>query len=200
MYTLISGSPKIKPSNSMYFLNKIKLFLDEYSIFELKKHNYEEIITSIKDSNVVILAFPLYVDSPTSITLDFLDYIIDNNIDFTGKNVYSIINCGFRDANQNDRAAAIISSWCKKVSAKYSGSLLIGAGEVIGNKKYKYITTKAHQKLNKFGKIIKNIELTKDITTTVDFLNDKMFCFFANIFWTKDGKKFKLTKEDLKKQ
>lgn len=200
MYTLISGSPKIKESNSMLFLNKVKTQLDEYSIFELKKHKYDEIIASINESEIIVLAFPLYVDSPPSLTLEFLDYIIDNKIDLSGKLVYSIINCGFRDANQNAIAANIISSWSKKVKAKYNGSLLIGAGEVIGDKKYKYISRKANKTLNKFGRILKNQENTNDIKTTTDFLNDKLFCFFANIFWTKDGKKYNQTKIDLKKQ
>ena len=200
MYTLISGSPKIKPSNSMFFLNKIKPYLEEYSIYELKKHQYGEIIQSIEESEVIVLAFPLYVDSPTSLTLGFLDYIIDNKIDLKGKQVYNIINCGFRDGNQNTTAANIMTAWCKKNNATYSGSLLIGAGEVIGDKKYKYISNKAMNSLNKFGKIIKNKEITEDIITTVDILNDRLYCFFANLSWTKNGKKFKLTKEELKKQ
>lgn len=200
MYTLISGSPKIKPSNSMFFLNKIKSSLEEYSVFEFKKNTYDEIIKSIENSDVIILAFPLYVDSPPTLILTFLDYIIDNKIDLKGKQIYNIINCGFRDGNQNIVAANILSSWCKKVNAKYSGSLLIGAGEVIGAKKYKYISTRAISSLNKFSKIVKNKEITKDIVTTVDFLNDKLYCIFANISWTKNGKKFRLTKEELKKQ
>lgn len=200
MYTLISGSPKAKPSNSMFFLNKIKPVLDEYSIFELKKHKHDEIIKSINDSDVIILVFPLYVDSPPSITLEFLDYIVDNKINLKEKQIYTIINCGFRDGNQNIIAANIISSWCKKINAKYSGSLLIGAGEVIGNKKYKYISNKAMKELNKFSKIIKNKEITKEIVTTVDFLNNQLYCFFANLLWTNNGKKYKLTKEELKKQ
>lgn len=200
MYTLINGSPKVKPSNSMFFLNKIKPLLEEYSIYELKKHKYDEIIKSINNSEVIVLAFPLYVDSPPSLTLEFLDYIIDNKVNLKGKPIYTIINCGFRDGNQNTTAANIIRSWCKKVNAKYNGSLLIGAGEVIGDKKYKYISTKAMKSLDKFSKIIKNKEFTKDIITTIDILNDRLYCFFANISWTKNGKKFKLTKEELKKQ
>lgn len=200
MYTLISGSPKIKPSNSMFFLNKVKQSLEEYSFFELKKHKYDEIIKSIEESQVIVLAFPLYVDSPPSLTLEFLDYIIENKIDLKGKYLYSIINCGFRDGKQNIVAANIISSWTKKVNAKYGGSILIGAGEIIGNKKYKYLSISAKKSINKFIKVIKNKELTQDIITTVDILNDNLYCFFANLSWTKNGKKFKLTKEELKKQ
>jgi multimeric flavodoxin WrbA len=200
MYTLISGSPKLKSSNSMTFLNQIKSSLEDYSIFELKKYNYDEIIKSINNSEVIVLAFPLYVDSPTSITLDFLDSIIDNKIALKNKLVYTIINCGFRDGIQNDTAANIIKSWCQKVNAEYSGSLLIGSGEIIGDKKYHYLSTTAIKKLNKFAITIKNKENTKNIVTTTNLLDDRLFCFFANIFWTKKAKRFKQTKKDIKKQ
>lgn len=89
MYTLISGSPKINESNSLYFLNKVLSKLTDYKIYELKKHDFVDIIESITESEIVVLAFPLYVDSPTSIILDFLDYIIDKNIRFENKLFYN---------------------------------------------------------------------------------------------------------------
>ena len=76
MYTLISGSPKPNNSNSLYFLNKIKDSLDKHVLYELKKDSYENICDNIKLSHTIVFAFPLYVDSPPSITLKFLDYII----------------------------------------------------------------------------------------------------------------------------
>mgnify|MGYP003299878163 CR=1 FL=1 len=108
MYTIINGSPKVINSNSSYFINIIAKNLDEYNIFELKKGNYNSIIESINKSKTIILAFPLYVDSPTSITLSFLDYIIDNKISLKKKNIYTIINCGFREGEQNITALNII--------------------------------------------------------------------------------------------
>ena len=200
MYTLINGSPKVNLSNSNYFLTKLKSNLDEYNLFELKKSQKEDIINSIKKSQVIVFAFPLYVDSPPSIVLDFLDYIVDNKINLKDKKVYIIINCGFREGTQNKTAINIIKTWCKRTKATYVCSILIGAGEIVGKEKYKYISTNATKKVNEFINIVKNKEIKEDIITTVDIMDNKIFCFLANISWTNNGKKFKLTKKDLKQQ
>ena len=47
------------------------------------------------------------------------------------KLIYCIINCGFREGEQNITALNIVKNWCDKVLIEYSGSILIGAGEVI---------------------------------------------------------------------
>jgi len=193
MYTLISGSPKTNSSNSMYFLEKAKHKLKDYNIFELKKCKYKELLLSIKKADVIILAFPLYVDSPTSIMLEFLDYIIDNNISFKNKYIYAIINCGFKEGEHNITALNIIKNWCDKVNAIYNGSILIGAGEIVGKDKYKFISKKALSDLDYFiNKVIKK-EKSDDIITTMDLLNNKLYCYIANLFWNKKARLNKLS-------
>jgi len=193
MYTLISGSPKTNSSNSMYFLEKVKDKLKDYNLFELKKCKYKELLSSIKKSDVIILAFPLYVDSPTSIMLEFLDYIIENNISFKNKYIYAIINCGFREGEHNITALNIIKNWCDKVNAIYNGSILIGAGEIVGKDKYKFISKKALSDLDYFiNKVIKK-EKSDDIITTMDLLNNKLYCYIANLFWNKKARLNKLS-------
>ena len=198
MYTLINGSSKNKPSNSLYFLKYISKYLDEYNIYCLKKDNYKDILTNISTSNVIVLAFPLYVDSPNAWTIKFLDYIYDNKIDLNNKKLYVIINCGFKEGEHNITAINIIKSWCKKVNINYYGSILIGAGEVVGDKKYKLICHKTFKSLDKFGKAIKNQEEIPDIITTIGLLNNKQYCKIANIFWTHNARKYKLTKKDIR--
>ena len=198
MYTLINGSQKIKESNSLYFLNYISNYLEEYSLFDLKKDNYNNILDSIENGETIILAFPLYVDSPTSLILKVLDYIYDNKIDLTDKKFYVVINCGFREGEQNITALNIIKRWCGKVNAKYLGSLLIGAGEIVGNPFYKFITKKAHKKLHEFSVKISRNEYIDTTITTMDLLNNNMYIKLANHSWNRQGKKNKLTKKDIK--
>lgn len=200
MYTLISGSPKPVFSNSLYFLNIVKEKMEKSVLFELKKDKCEDIVDNIKLSDSIVLAFPLYVDSPTSITLKFLDYIIDNKINIENKNIYVIINCGFREGEQNITALNIIKGWCNKVNAIYKGSILIGAGEIVGKKNYRYISKKALNKLNQFSINILNKENSGDIITTMDYLNNKMYCYLANRSWTKKCKKNKLVKKQIFEQ
>ena len=197
MYTIINGSPKVINSNSSYFINIITKKLAKLNVFELKDEDYNNIIDSINKSKTIILAFPLYVDSPTSITLSFLDYIIDNKITLKDKSIYTIINCGFREGKQNITASNIIKRWCEKVEATYKGSILIGAGEIVGKKKYKFISNKALKNLKEFSNIIKENK-TKEIITTMNLLNDKIYCILANLSWNKKGRINNLTKKELK--
>lgn len=198
MYTLINGSPKLINSNSLYFLNKIKDNLEKNVLYELKKDGYEDICDNIKLSDTIVFAFPLYVDSPPSITLNFLDYIIDNKIDIENKNIYVIINCGFREGEQNITAVNIIKRWCDKTKSIYKGGMLIGAGEIVGKNKYKLVSKKALKKLNEFSFCVMNKKSCSDIITTMDFFNNEIYCYMANLSWNKKGKKNKLTNKQLK--
>ena len=199
IYTLINGSQKLKNSNSKYFIDYISNYLNDYIIFDLKHNNYKDIFNCIKCSDTIILAFPLYVDSPNSLTLNFLDYIYDNNINLKNKKLYVIINCGFMEGKHNITALNIIKNWCVKVNLTYQGAILIGAGEIVGKKSYKFISRNALRKLKKFSISIKNNKKSNDIITTMDLLNNKMYCMLANISWNKKCKKNKLSKIDIKK-
>ena len=198
MYTLINGSQKNHKSNSRYFLDYISKYLDDYTIYNLKYDDFNNIIDSIINTDTIIIAFPLYVDSPNSLTLKLLDYIYDTNIDLSNKKLYVIINCGFREGIHNITALNIIKNWTSKVNICYSGSILIGAGEIVGKEKYSYITSIATNKLKKFSKCIKKNKNIKDIITTIDLLTNRLYCMFANSSWTKKGKINNLTKDDLK--
>lgn len=200
MYTLINGSPKYGSSNSEYFLKTISKKLDSYNLFSLKKDKYETIIHSINNSDAVIFAFPLYVDSPSSITLSFLDYILDNKINLSNKLIYVIVNCGFRESTQNETAINILKNWCKKANATYMSSILIGAGEIVGNIKFKSISHNCYKKLQKFSDIIRNKQKSPDLHTTVDLLNNRLFCLVANISWNKTAKKNGLSEKDVRRK
>lgn len=196
MYTLISGSPKLQNSNSKYFLDFISSNLKDYKMYELKNSKYEDIINNIKNSHTVIFSFPLYVDSPPSLMLSFLDYIYDNRIDLLDKKIYVIVNCGFREGEQNIAAVNIMKCWCEKVNVNYMGSISIGAGEIVGKSKYRFISNKAIKKLSMFKHSVESGNKCKDIITTMDLLNNKMYCKLANMSWKNKVKKNNLTYED----
>lgn len=198
MYIPINGSQKNHKSNSRYFLDYISKYLDDYNIYDLKYDGFNEIVDSIINTDTIVLAFPLYVDSPNSLTLKLLDYIYDNNIDLSSKKLYVIINCGFREGIHNITALNIIKNWANKVNINYSGSMLIGAGEIVGKEEYSYITSISTNKLKKFSKCIKDNRISKDIITTMDLLTNRVYCMFANHSWTKKGKINNLTKDALK--
>lgn len=197
MYTLINGSHKLNKSNSQTFLEYIYDYLDEYKLYDLNKDKYEEIINNILESSTLILAFPLYVDSPTSIILSFLDYLYDNRMKLKNISVYVIVNCGFLEGEHNITAVNIIKNWCIKMNADYKGSIMIGAGEIVGNKRFRFISRKALKQLKEFGISISDDKKCGDIITTMDLLNNKLYCILANYSWNKKGRLNGITKKDI---
>ena len=198
MYTLINGSQKNKKSNSQTFLEYVSEYLDEYNIYNLNNSKYEDVINNTSISSAIVLAFPLYADSPTSLMLSFLDYIYDLRIKLKNISVYAIINCGFLEGEQNITANNIIKNWCIKVGADYKGSILIGAGEIVGNKNFRFISKNAYKELRKFSICVNEDKECGNIITTMDILNNKLYCMLANHSWTKKGKKNKLNKKSIK--
>lgn len=200
MHTLINGSQKKSNSNSRNFLECISNNLDEYSILDLIKDDYNEILESINKSSTIVLAFPLYVDSPNSLTLNFLDYIYDNSINLKRRKVYAIINCGFKEGEQNITALNVIKRWCKKVNAQYSGAILIGAGETLGNLKHKIIGNDLSKKLHKFSINVSCYKTFDELITTLRLVDNRLFCIIGNSFWNKKGRKNGLRRKDIIKK
>lgn len=193
MYTLINGSHRNNDANTYYFLNILKDYLSDCTLYNLTNNNYNEILKNIMEKETIILAFPLYVDSPPSKVVAFLDYFYDNNI-VLNKKLYVIINCGFKEAKHNITALNIIKNWANKQGITYQGSLLIGSGEIIGKKKHKIISSKALKKLKRFSICIMNNKKTNDEETTINYLNNYLFCIIGNIFWKRKIKKNLLNK------
>lgn len=198
MFTLINGSPRNNRSNSKYFLSFIEQKLDNYNLFYINKDKFCTILDSISISDAIVFSFPLYVDSEPSSLLSFMDYIIDNNIDISNKKVYAVVNCGFLEGEQNITAIEIIKRWCYKTNTIYSGSILIGAGEIVGKKKYQLITKKALKELNIFAENVLNQKKFDDIITTMSFMNPRLYCTLANISWSKNGRKNGLSNDELR--
>ena len=198
MHILINVSQKIGNSNSLSFLKYLSKNLDASKLFNLKDDDYLEIIDNIEKADNVVLAFPLYVDSPNTITLSFLDYVIDQNI-IIDKNVYVIINCGFLEGEQNLTALNIVKNWCTKIKANYAGAVLIGAGEVAGERKYRWLCTNIFRNLNRLGKNVNNNYVMEDVISRVSLLNSKLYCSLANMSWSKKGYKNGITVDEIRK-
>lgn len=135
---LINGSPKIRESASACILNELKASLDntnhifcEYS-FRKRELNSNE-IESLVECNVLVFAFPLYVDGIPS---HLLNCIIQLETVFSvlkEKNirVYSVINCGFYEGHQNKLAIEIMKNWCIKSGLTWGQGIGIGAGGML---------------------------------------------------------------------
>ena len=83
---LISGSPRMSKSTSVYLLNAIKDKLGENNetiLFELSKNVdnkvTKKIVENLSDTDNIVIAYPLYVDCLPSHLLSALKYIEKNS-------------------------------------------------------------------------------------------------------------------------
>lgn len=134
---LINGSPKVKNSASECVLQALKSILpDDHEIIEFqfrvpKPSNLD--LAQIAECNVLVFAFPLYVDGLPS---HLINCLYQMETFFKTKptkkiTVYSIVNSGFYEGHQNDIALEIMKNWCEKVKLNWGQGIGIGGGGML---------------------------------------------------------------------
>lgn len=134
---LINGSPKNMESASGCLLQELKKFLgDDKEIAEYsfrKPQLNEEEMEQVAESNVLVFAFPLYVDGIPSHLLScimqlesFLSTIKEKDIV-----VYTLVNCGFFEGHQTALAIEMMKNWCKKAGLRWGQGIGMGAGGML---------------------------------------------------------------------
>lgn len=106
--------------------------MEEITVFNICKQNLQETeLSQMQNSDVLIFAFPLYVDSIPSHLLRFLVELQNRGLESKNKKVYCIINNGFFEGRQNHVAATIMKNWCRISGIVYGQSIGVGAGEML---------------------------------------------------------------------
>lgn len=131
---IINGSPKSGKSTSELLIGYLMPFIkgNEIITYNLCEMAFSKAQFSlIQSSDVLIFAFPLYIDSIHSALLRFLIELQKRGFSNKNINVYCMINNGFYEGRQNHVAADIIQNWCKVSGLTYGQTLGIGAGEML---------------------------------------------------------------------
>lgn len=136
--SLVNGSPKAKDSASGVALKELQSQLSpEYDIVNLhftKKQPDKNDFELLWDSDVIVFAFPLYVDSLPSHLLSCLVQLEEHlkNTSFSQNcTVYAIVNCGFYEGCQNTLALNIMKCWCDRAGVIWGGGIGIGGGGML---------------------------------------------------------------------
>lgn len=134
----LNGSPKIKDSNSEVLLSIIEERLIKENTIKRYSINksllQEDEISQIIKSDILIVAFPLYVDGIPSHLLEQMILLEKAYKEKEHKDtiVYVIANNGFYEGCQNEYAIAMMKNFCTRANIRWGQGIGIGAGEMIG--------------------------------------------------------------------
>jgi len=138
---LLIGSPRTKKSTSAslggYLFEQLQARGIETQTIQIytslnSPERMSSLFESIDNSNLVVLAFPLYVDSLPAPVIAALEKIAAHRKENpTPTRFIAIANCGFPGANHNDTAIAITSEFARQNGLIWMGGLALGAGEGI---------------------------------------------------------------------
>jgi hypothetical protein len=97
----------------------------------------EEMLAAVQEANLLVLSFPLYVDSLPACTIRVLELIADQRAAFSDvklQRLAAIANCGLPEARQNEIALAICRQFAHQAGFQWAGGLALGGGERIGGR------------------------------------------------------------------
>jgi hypothetical protein len=120
-----------------------------------------ELLAATDRADVIVLAFPLYVDSLPHLVIRALEVIAQHRKDAhrqargdaQGQRLMAIANCGFPEANQNDTALAICRQFARESGFEWAGGLALGGGEAINGQPLPKAKGRARN-------VIKSLDLT----------------------------------------
>ena len=88
------------------------------------------LFAAVESADLVLLAFPLYVDSLPAPVIEALERIAAQRTKTPTRKLFAAIaNCGFPEAHHNDTALAICETFTRQAGFEWAGSLALGAGE-----------------------------------------------------------------------
>jgi multimeric flavodoxin WrbA len=89
----------------------------------------EAMLAEIAAADLVVLAFPLYVDTLPAPVIALLESLTAQRAVLPSTRFAALVNCGFPEAHHNQNALAICAEFSHQAGLRWMGSLALGAGE-----------------------------------------------------------------------
>lgn len=203
---MINGSPKLGKSSSEAMLKRVETFMDDehdITYYNINKKPLDEgEYIQLCHVDVLILAFPLYIDAIPSHLFRMMIALEEYLKKEAAENiyVYAIINNGFYEGHQNKIANDIIENWCGRAGLNFGMAICLGAGEMVGSLDNVPI---GHGPLKNLGSAMECLtdSIHKKKTRKSIFFNPNFprfaWKFMAHAFWNSSAKKNGLNKKDI---
>lgn len=204
---LLVGSPfgfrSVSGSLGSYLMDKLTekgYTTNKVHIHKLVKsqEGIEEILHLVGISDLVVLTFPLYIDSlpaPAIKTMEIINKHREEDAGTRQQKFIAISNSGFPEANQNLVALEICRCFAQRSGFEWAGGLALGMGPVIRRKP-----------LNAVGGMVRNVKKALDVTALAlsegriipeeatkymakSILPRRLYMWMGNRRWKYDSKK-----------
>lgn len=198
---MLNTSPRGKKANSLTYLNALAGLFDlgEYQIdiYQMRSKEWDPIFAEMVQADYLVFATPLYLDSLSARTLDFLlryeRYLEEQQIKPSCP-VYIIMNCGLLEAEQNKLAIEMLRYAFHKWGYTFRFAVAIGSGDAIAGPRFRAKITPALAYIKK--------DITQEFANTQNVyvqmpISKKFFCYVANRRWKKQGKKYYVKKNEM---
>ncbi len=167
---LLVGSPTGKRSTSeslgSYLLDQLKKRgMETQNAFIHKSLKSEEerekLLSFVEVSDIIILAFPLYVDTlpaPVITTMELILKHYRSGKELKKHRLVVIVNSGLPEPNHNKIALANCQKFASEAGIEWVGGLAIGGGEAISGRSLEEIRGMAR-------KVVRSLDLTAEALT-----------------------------------
>ncbi len=138
---LLVGSPRGTDSTSeslgSYLLSGIKgrgfetetLFLDTLTRTE---KGTTEILEEVEVSDLIVLSYPLYIDTLPAPVIKTLELIEKNQSVLQGQSLIALANCGFPESDHISNSFSVCRQFASSTGMNWKGGLALGMGMAIG--------------------------------------------------------------------
>lgn len=207
---MIDGSPKPRNSNSAYFLGELEKLLPEGTQIQKRsvnqKKQWKDSFAEVAQTDLLVIAFPLYVDGIQSVLLQYLveleEYLHAQERRRTIK-VYVLSNCGFPEGIQNHLAIDMMKCWCHRAGLSWGCGIGIGGGEMMGGMKSVLPGTGPKKSLGKALKAFAALAAKQESGETI-YCNPNfsrfLFVLVGNKSWDAQAKKIGISKKQMKRR
>jgi hypothetical protein len=150
---LLIGSPKGKASSSYalggYLVRKLEaggMEVEEMTVSAALQstENLHHLQQAIDAADLLVVAFPLYVDQLPAPLIQLLELIADRRKGQPSvppaagplvQKLAAIVQCGFPEARQNQPAVDITRQFAKEAGFEWAGALALGMGGAVGGRR-----------------------------------------------------------------
>ncbi len=131
---LLNCSLRGVKANSEKFLQIVSKELGTCEYYRLAEYqnDEDELLKKVLSAGRIVLAMPLYVDGLSSTVIRLLEKA-ERYANGKGRKIYVLANLGLYESQQLKNLLAMMKYWCAENGYEYSGSICIGAGELIGS-------------------------------------------------------------------